>query len=92
MSTIYSNYDALALSAGTYETGVLGNGISAETVHRIHCLTAGSIDISPIRGDTFTWVATTNQFIDVVVRKLIVNSGTHVAFRAKHNQVQFFGN
>ena len=82
MSTIYANYDVLTLT-GTMTQGQLGNGVTANTVHRIYCISAGSIIITPARGDSFTWVASANDFLDVVVKGVTVSSGTFIGFRAK---------
>lgn len=85
MATIYSNFRVIALS-GTMNTGDLGDGMSASTVHRLYCLSAGNISITPFEGPGFTWTtAAANEFIDVVVKKLVVNSGTFIGFAAKSN-------
>jgi hypothetical protein len=88
MSTIYSNYEVLSLS-GTMTTGQLGNGVTANTVHRIHCISAGNVSITPMKGPSFTWTATANEFIDVVVSSLTVNAGTFIGFKAKFTPLGF---
>ena len=85
MATISSNYKVVALS-GTMDQGVLGDGMSASTIHRIYCTGAGNITIFPFEGPSFIWTtAAANEFIDVVVKKIIVNAGTFIGFAAKSN-------
>lgn len=82
MSTIYSNYEAVALS-GTMGLGELGNGVTANTIHRVYCVAAGTISITPFKGAAFTFTATAHEFVDVVVRAVTVSSGTFIGFKAK---------
>ena len=85
MATIYSNYRVVALS-GTMTTGNLGDGFSASTVHRIHCVSAGNVTVVPFEGPSFLWTAASaNDYIDVVVKGLTVNAGTFIGFAAKSN-------
>jgi len=87
------NYEALSLVAGTYNLDVLGNGITGNSVHQIYCLTTGSITITAMGGGTFTWTPTvTNTTIDVVPSKLVVNSGTYVAFKTKNQGISYTPN
>ena len=88
---INANYKAIPL-VGTMNKGELGDGISGASVHQIYCLASGSIDITPIGGGTFTWSATTNEFINVVVGAITVNSGTFIGFKARTDSYQFFSN
>lgn len=77
-----SNYIAVPLNSGTYETGDLGDGQTASTIHTVYCLTAGNADISALGGGaSFTWTATAGQSIDVEVGRFTVNSGTYVGFK-----------
>jgi hypothetical protein len=90
MAAIHANYDVIRLT-GTQGIDVLGDGVTASTVHRIYCLAAGSVDLTPMRGAGFTFTATANQFIDVLVKGTKVNSGSFIGFRSKHVPTQFFG-
>jgi len=94
MATIYSNYKAITLSAGTtYSTADLGDGVSASTVHRIFCLGAGNVTVRPFEGTSFTWVAANaNDYIDVVVSGLTVNTGSFIGFTAKNINQSYRGN
>lgn len=86
------NYEAISLS-GTMLSDVLGNGISANTVHQIYCLAAGSITITAMGGGTFTWApATANVSIDVVPSKVVVSSGTFIGFRTKNTGISYTPN
>lgn len=82
MANIHANYRVLTLS-GTMNTGQLGDGFSAGTVHRIYCISAGNVTITPFEGDGFVWTATVNEFIDVVVAKVTVNAGSFIGFKEK---------
>jgi hypothetical protein len=87
------NYEAISLAAGTYTLGELGNGITGNSVHQIYCLTTGNITITAMGGGTFTWTPTAaNTFIDIVPSKLVVNSGTYVAFRTKNQGISYTTN
>ncbi len=84
MAAIHANYEVVSLT-GTQnhftgrETGV----ISASTIHQIYCLGAGTIIITPMKGPSFSWAATINTSMDVLVKSTTVSSGTFIAFRAK---------
>jgi len=87
------NYEALNLSSGTYTEAELGNGITGNSVHQIFCLTTGNITITAMGGGTFTWTPTAaNTSIDVVPSKLVVNSGTYVAFKTKNQGISYTSN
>jgi len=77
-----ANYKALTMTTGTYGIDVLGNGISASTVHQVFCAVAGSVTITAMGGGEFTWAATSGQKVDVVASKIVVNSGTFVGFKS----------
>ena len=86
------NYEAIPLS-GTMGPNILGNGISANTVHQIYAITSGSITITAMGGGTFTWVpATANISIDVVPSSITVNSGTFIGFRTKNTGISYTPN
>lgn len=77
-----ANFASVPLSAGTYDISVMGDNVSASTVHQIFCLTDGSITISALGGGTFTWAAAkSGNKIDVLTAGCTVNSGTFVGFR-----------
>ncbi len=80
----YANYEVISLS-GTqnHATGRETGFITATTVHQIYCLAAGAIIITPMKGPSFTWNATINTSMDVLVKSTTVSSGTFIAFRAK---------
>lgn len=81
------NYEAIMFTggSGTYGVNVLGNGVTANTVHQIYALTTGSINITAMGGGTFTWTpASANMFIDVVPSSVTVTSGTFIGFRTKN--------
>jgi len=82
------NFEAISLS-GTMTTFQLGNGITANTVHQIYCLSTGTITINPMGGGNFIWSGTTNSYIDVVPATLTVNSGTFIGFRAKNQGISY---
>lgn len=87
-----ANYTALSLS-GTMTEAELGDGITGTSVHRIYCLSAGNVTIQPKGGGNFTWTASANEFIDVVVKTLTVNAGTFIGFKTKFqpHQTGLFG-
>lgn len=98
---IYANFESILLTAGTWtfltgREGTIGAGtsyVTATTVHQLFCLTAGTITITPVKGDVFVWPATAGQSINVLTKRAVVSSGSaFVAFRAKLQQNQFFGN
>jgi hypothetical protein len=77
------NFEALYLTAATYTSATLGDGITANTVHQLYCISAGTVTISCMGGGVFTWAGTVNAQIEVVPKQLVVNSGEFVAFRTK---------
>ena len=79
-----TNWQAIPMTAGTYSLDVLGNGITASTVHEIFCTVGGAITITAMGGGTFPWTATTGQNIKVMAGKIIVASGSFVGFRIHH--------
>lgn len=79
-----ANYKAITMTAGTYGIDVLGNGLTASTVHQVFCAVAGTVTISAMGGGEFTWAATAGQKVDVVASKIIVSSGTFVGFKANY--------
>jgi len=81
---ISANFSVVNLE-GSMGVSQLGDGLSAATVHRVYCLDAGSIEIEAMGGGTFEFNATTNEYIDVVVRSVTVNSGTFIGFKSKDN-------
>lgn len=90
----YANYEVIALSSTqTHATGRENNGtITATTVHQIFCLAPGTVIITPMKGPAFSFAATAGQSIDVLTKATTVSSGTFIAFRAKLQGAQFFGN
>jgi len=78
-----TNYEAVPMSAGTYNVGVLGNNMTASTVHEIYCLVNGSATITARGGGKFDWPATAGQSIKVMPSQVIVSSGSFVGFRAQ---------
>lgn len=86
------NYEVISLS-GTMTSDTLGNGITANTVHQIYCLAAGSISITAMGGGTFTWApAAANISIDIVPSRVVVSSGTFIGFRTKNTNISYTPN
>lgn len=85
---ISANFNVINLS-GQMGMNELGDGITATTVHRVYCLTQGSIEIEAIGGGSFVWVASTNDYIDVMVRSVNVSSGAFIGFKAKNDLYQY---
>jgi hypothetical protein len=83
MATFNANYGIVNLTSGTYGVDVLGNNLTASTVHEIYCLTSGSITISATGGGQATIAMTSGQSISCMVQQVIVNSGTYIGFRSK---------
>jgi len=84
MATFNENFKSVSLPVGTYGLDVLGDNVTASTVHQIFCLTDGSITISALGGGpAFTWAATSGQSIDVMAGQIVVGSGSFVGFKAK---------
>lgn len=82
------NFTALNLT-GTMNAFQLGNGVTANTVHQIYCLSGGNISITAMGGGTFTWSGTTNSFIDVVPFAITVSSGIFIGFKAKEDGISY---
>lgn len=85
---ISANFSVINLE-GQMGLNELGDGITATTVHRVYCLETGSIEIEAFGGGSFTWDASTNEYIDVVVRSIDVNSGIFIGFKSKNDPYQF---
>lgn len=83
MATYNTNYGIVNLTSGTYGVDVLGDGLTATTVHQIYCLTSGSITITARGGGQATVPMTSGQSINCMVNQVIVNSGTYIGFRSK---------
>jgi len=88
MMNISANFSVINLS-GQMGLSELGDGITATTVHRVYCLDSGSIEIEAIGGGSFTWAASTNDYIDIMVRSIDVSSGTFIGFKAKNDPYRF---
>lgn len=78
-----TNYTMIPITTGTYTAGMLGDGITASTVHEIFCLTPGSITINALGGGSATFVLTAGQNVKVLVGSCTVVSGTYVGFKTK---------
>ncbi len=92
MSLPYANYEVISLSGSRVLFPFDENQFrTASTVHQLYCLSAGAIVVTPMLGATFTWNATTNASIDVMVSAVTVNSGSFIAFRAKNERNPFYG-
>lgn len=88
---IFANYEVVSLSGTqTHFTGRETGNITATTIHQIYCLSAGNIIITPLKGATFTWAATTNASIDVLTKSTTVSSGSFIAFRSKLQTPQMY--
>lgn len=79
-----TNWQAITMTAGTYNLDVLGNGLTASTVHEVFCTIDGSVTITAMGGGTFPWTATTGQNVKVMASKIIVSGGTFVGFRTHY--------
>lgn len=89
MAIYNQNYRAVNLVSGTtYSTYDLGNAITGSCVHQVFCLAAGSINISPLGGGNFTWVATASEYMDILVGKCTVNSGVFIGFKSQYQPGQ----
>ncbi len=93
MATYNTNYEIVPLiNAGTYNVDVLGNNLTATTVHQIYCLSTGSITITASGGGQATIPMTAGQTFNCMVRQVIVVSGTYIGFRSKlDSRGQLFG-
>lgn len=83
MATYNINYGIVNLTSGTYGVDVLGDGLTATTVHQIYCLTPGSVIITARGGGQATVPMTAGQSINCMVNQVIVSSGTYIGFRSK---------
>jgi hypothetical protein len=79
-----TNYEAVVMPVGTYNVDVLGNGLSASTVHEVFCTTGGAVTITARGGGKFSWTATAGQTVKVMPSQVIVASGEFVGFRTNH--------
>lgn len=85
---ISANFSVINLN-GQMGMNELGDGITATTVHRVYCLTSGSIEIEALGGGSFVWSASTNEYMDVMVRSIDVSSGAFIGFKAKNDPYRF---
>ena len=83
MATFNTNYGIVNLTSGTYGVDVLGDGLTATTVHQIYCLTPGSVTITAKGGGQATIPMSAGQSVNCMVNQVIVGSGTYVGFRSK---------
>ena len=83
MATFNTNYGIVNLTSGTYGVDVLGDGLTASTVHQIYCLTSGSITITARGGGQATIPMTSGQSINCMVNQVTIVSGTYIGFRSK---------
>lgn len=83
MATYNTNYEIVSLTSGTYGPDVLGNGLTATTVHQIYCITSGTVTITAQGGGTVSVPMTAGQSINCMVRQVVVVSGTYAGFRTK---------
>jgi hypothetical protein len=83
MATFNTNYGIVNLTSGTYGVDVLGDGLTASTVHQIYCLTPGSVVITARGGGQATIPMTAGQSINCMVNQVTIVSGTYVGFRSK---------
>jgi len=77
------NFQMVPLPVGTYTAGVLGNNITASTVHEIYCISSGSIIINAFGGGTATFAMTAGQSVKVMVGSCTVSSGSFVGFKTQ---------
>jgi hypothetical protein len=83
MATFNTNYELINFPVGTYDVDVLGNNLTATTVHEIYCTTSGTIIMTATGGGTATIAMTAGQSINCMIRKLVVSSGVFIGFRTK---------
>lgn len=83
MATFNTNYGIVNLTSGTYGVDVLGDSITATTVHQIYCLTDGSITITARGGGQAVVPMKAGQTIDCMVQQVTIGSGTYIGFRTK---------
>ena len=84
---ISANYTAIPL-VGTMSEDELGNGVTGTSVHRVYCLAAGTAVITAKGGGTFSFVATANEYIDLIVKEVTISSGTFIGFKARYFEHQ----
>ena len=85
MATFNTNYEIVNFTSGTYGVDVLGDNLTASTVHEIYCLTSGSVTISASGGGQATIPMTSGQSLNCMLRQGTVKSGTYIGFRSKLN-------
>ena len=85
MATFNTNYEIVNFTLGTYGVDVLGDNLTASTVHEMYCLTSGSVTISASGGGQATIPMTSGQSLNCMLRQVTVISGTYIGFRAKLN-------
>ena len=81
----FGNYQAIILTGGTtYSGDTLGNGITAATVNRLYCVSAGTLTITMMGGGTFTTPSMNpKEELFVIPSRIVVNSGSFVGFKPK---------
>lgn len=86
------NFGMISMPVGIYDVDVLGDNLTASTVHQIYCTTAGSIQITASGGGTETFPMTAGQSVNVMAKKCVVTSGAFVGFRAafQGNSIRLF--
>jgi hypothetical protein len=86
------NFAMVPMPVGTYDVDVLGDNLTASTVHEVYCVSAGSIQITASGGGTATFAMTAGQSVKVMARKCVVSSGSFVGFKAafQGNSIRIF--
>jgi hypothetical protein len=83
----YGTFQAVQLSAGsTYDAYFLGDGVTAATLNRFYCISAGTMTMTLIGGGTFTTAPMTpGQEFYALPNSVKVNAGgVFIGFRPKH--------
>jgi len=83
MATYNLNYESIDINSGSYTTNDLGDGLTAATVHRVLCVSSGTLNISPLGGGNFDWAASAGDILDITVGACTVNSGSFVGFKSQ---------
>jgi len=78
-----TNYGAVPMPEGTYGVDVLGNNMTASTVHELFCLRDGAATITARGGGKFYWRATAGQTMKIMPSQVVVENGEFVGFRAQ---------